>query len=60
MGQVHNIWPGQVEDFHNAPSECMYDYIVYMYMYTPIPVEYLYTSAIQQFIIYGMGRTLDF
>ena len=44
MGHVHDLWPGQIEDFHNAHSECMEDGIVYMYI-EPILAEYLFKYA---------------
>ena len=31
MGHAHDLWHGEIEDFHNANSECMQDCIVYMY-----------------------------
>ena len=31
MGRVHDLWPGQIEDFPNAHSESMQDCIVEMY-----------------------------
>ena len=33
LGHVHDLWPGQINNFHNAHSECMQDCIVYMCTY---------------------------
>ena len=44
MGHVHDLWPGQIANFHNVHSECMWDCTVYN-LHVRIPVEYLYICA---------------